>query len=492
MPKDIKYTSTGDIDLSTTDFQIVESTEQHKFVLLLARPGDIRTRPDAGVGVEDFMLRRDRGGKDGGSLSSKIRRQFTKDGMTVRSINPTTWKIDAVYTGTPNTAPLIDKKAGAVDLPVVHKTQGPQSLPALAVQMYGNIDAIPKLIDDNDFVDKVNQPPVYTLNKEVDLGYAILGDVDLAIDTTSELYKSRMIEALREPKANNERQVRVIADADIYEEPDLVIDEIETQPLVAYGFRKLSKNYVGYAVRVRRDSDDAEQDIGFTVEGDFDTVAFSAFVDGGTGYIVRWYDQSGNGNNATQSTMSKQYPIYLSEINTKPAWGNTTLSGATNRYLQLDTEIDTTGGGHAALMVVKNAQSPASGAWGGMIMGREAAAGSSWFWARLNKGAGTSDVYNFYPTSINIYTPVADNVRSMLWTNYWNETTWKLYEDDTELDSQTSITPNLKIDLLLNGYGAVSYGVKGIASGEVIIYGETLSAEDFATIQNNIIDYFSL
>jgi hypothetical protein len=50
-------------------------------------------------------------------------------------------------------------------------------------------------------------------------------------------------------------------------------------------------------MRVRRSSDNTEQDIGFS--GNYcDESAITSFVGGGNGFVVTWYDQSGNGNNA--------------------------------------------------------------------------------------------------------------------------------------------------------------------------------------------------
>ena len=63
-------------------------------------------------------------------------------------------------------------------------------------------------------------------------------------------------------------------------------------------------------MRVRRDSDEATQDIGFDGNGDLDTAAIATFCSGTFGYVTRWYDQSGNGNDATQGTGSRQPMIY--------------------------------------------------------------------------------------------------------------------------------------------------------------------------------------
>ena len=79
----------------------------------------------------------------------------------------------------------------------------------------------------------------------------------------------------------------------------------------AYSLRKLSGIYSGPAVRVRRSSDNAETDIGFS-DKDFNMSAFNAFVGGGTGYVVTFYDQSGNGNHLTQSSASDQHYIVSS------------------------------------------------------------------------------------------------------------------------------------------------------------------------------------
>jgi hypothetical protein len=64
-------------------------------------------------------------------------------------------------------------------------------------------------------------------------------------------------------------------------------------------------------MRVRRDNDDAEQNIGFDANGDFDTAAIATFVgSGNNGYVSKWYDQSGNGKDAAQSTNGSQPQIY--------------------------------------------------------------------------------------------------------------------------------------------------------------------------------------
>lgn len=84
---------------------------------------------------------------------------------------------------------------------------------------------------------------------------------------------------------------------------------------VAYSVRLLRGAYYGSpSIRVRRSSDNAEQNIGFTTSGNLDETALTTFVGANDGFVTTWYDQSGNGNNATQSSAVYQPPIVISGV----------------------------------------------------------------------------------------------------------------------------------------------------------------------------------
>ncbi len=91
----------------------------------------------------------------------------------------------------------------------------------------------------------------------------------------------------------------------------------------AWGLRKLRTAYSGNCIKVRRDSDDTEQDIGF--DGiDLDTTALNTFCSGANGTITRFYDQSGNALDMIAQSEAGQVKIYdattgLVEVNGKPA-----------------------------------------------------------------------------------------------------------------------------------------------------------------------------
>jgi len=91
--------------------------------------------------------------------------------------------------------------------------------------------------------------------------------------------------------------------------PDKLLDTY-TGAAAAYSVRLLDKDYTGNAMRIREDSGDTETDIGFDSNGDLDTAAIATHCGSANGYVVTWYDQSGNSNNATQSTGTNQPQIY--------------------------------------------------------------------------------------------------------------------------------------------------------------------------------------
>lgn len=109
----------------------------------------------------------------------------------------------------------------------------------------------------------------------------------------------------------------------------------------AYSLRLLRSAYTGSAIRVRRSSDNTEQDIGFTALGALNTTALTSFCGSGNGFVTTWYDQSGNARNATQTTAANQAQIVSSgsviNVNSKPS----VQFDGTNDVYNLSTTITT-------------------------------------------------------------------------------------------------------------------------------------------------------
>jgi hypothetical protein len=90
-----------------------------------------------------------------------------------------------------------------------------------------------------------------------------------------------------------------------------------------YSLRLMRTAYTGALIRVRRSSDNTELDINANVFGELDTVSLLDFAGTGDAFCKVWYDQSGNANDATQTTTANQPKIVSSGAviveNGKPA-----------------------------------------------------------------------------------------------------------------------------------------------------------------------------
>ena len=88
--------------------------------------------------------------------------------------------------------------------------------------------------------------------------------------------------------------------------PKLLLDSFPSAAS-AYSLRKLRNTYNGSCIRIRRNSDNSEFDIGF-VNNYVDTNAIKSYVtlSSQTAYVSKWYDQSGNGYDAVQAVANKQ------------------------------------------------------------------------------------------------------------------------------------------------------------------------------------------
>lgn len=82
----------------------------------------------------------------------------------------------------------------------------------------------------------------------------------------------------------------------------------------AYSVRRLRTDYTGPLLRVRRSNDNAEQDIGYDVNGRLDQSALTSFAGVNSAFVTTWYDQSGNARHVSQATTTAQPRIVNSGV----------------------------------------------------------------------------------------------------------------------------------------------------------------------------------
>ena len=120
----------------------------------------------------------------------------------------------------------------------------------------------------------------------------------------------------------NAYKLRVLADGGVVENKSCTIAFLDSlnpydgnlllglypNAAAAYSLRQLNPTYTGSAIRVRRSSDNAEQDIAL-VGGVLDTSSLLTFTGVGDGLVPIVYDQSTNANNFAQTTAANQLKI---------------------------------------------------------------------------------------------------------------------------------------------------------------------------------------
>jgi hypothetical protein len=105
----------------------------------------------------------------------------------------------------------------------------------------------------------------------------------------------------------------------------------------AYSLRLLRTAYAGSSIRVRRSSDNAEQDIGFSGVN-LNTASLLSFVGAGDGFVTTFYDQSGNGYNMTQGSATSQPQIVSSGSLITQKGKPTMLFDGTNDYFAINSQ----------------------------------------------------------------------------------------------------------------------------------------------------------
>lgn len=275
--------------------------------------------------------------------------------------------------------------------------------------------------------------------------------------------------------------------------PSLLLDEVSGAS-VAYSLRKLSSSYNGNAIQVRRTNGDT-LDIGF-VASELDTVSLLAFCSGtNDGFITTWYDQSGNGNDLTQNTISLQLYIVvqgiINTVNGKPAIG-----GKEDFMLNTTKTASSTS---TMFIIHKGESNTSSSALAGFPANTNKQIGL-FYWATFNKPFGfntwAGDSYG-YNNSTN------DFDSQSLWTALFKEgniTTSgvKLFKNGTQKTISQVYNNSSSNRTIDDGF---RLGIAGSQSSdqesnghyqEVIVYDADYSTTNRTLIEDNINDFYSI
>ena len=253
--------------------------------------------------------------------------------------------------------------------------------------------------------------------------------------------------------------------------------DLYTGAAAGYSLRKLRGLYAGASVEVYNGT--AYLDIGFNGFGELDTVALAAHCGSNDGTIRTWYDQSGNANDAAQSSTASMPKIYdgataavISE-NGKPA----VKSIGTSTYMSFPP-ITIAEGDDFSIFVYKGTQSD----WGSPI--------TNTFMIRSNTA------WRWYATGVIATGNLSDLFASYLLTSIKIGVNATVYRDSASyatISGTSGAYGDTTLRELFRGKlnNAGSQMEDGIVH-EVIIYESAKSTADRSGIETNINTFYSI
>ena len=256
----------------------------------------------------------------------------------------------------------------------------------------------------------------------------------------------------------------------------------------SYSLRKLSSTYSGFSIRVRRASDNTEQNIGFDGDGNLDTTSLLSFVGVGHGFVTTWYDQSGNSKNVTQTTAARQPWIVESGVlltsNGRP--GIKFMSDASGSYFLTGTANRTNTNEAMSMYVVYRLTTltrQGQFSWG--VIDLEPGANSSGIALHQNGSfAYSPNNAAYWSTNLALGSVVFTGGLVTNNTIYYNGVA-------TTSGITNGGNGNMQIGGVINiGKGAYS-GAKSIIS-ELILYPNGSQNSNVSSINNNLNSYYSI
>ena len=92
--------------------------------------------------------------------------------------------------------------------------------------------------------------------------------------------------------------------------PSHILDQRRTNISFAFSMRVIESDYNGPIIRLRRAGDNAQRDFSWGDDDIVDVTAINTWRNGANVYVYTWYDQSGLGRNAVQTTQNRQPRFY--------------------------------------------------------------------------------------------------------------------------------------------------------------------------------------
>jgi hypothetical protein len=247
----------------------------------------------------------------------------------------------------------------------------------------------------------------------------------------------------------------------------------------AYSLRRLSSTYTGNLIRVRRSSDNAEQNIGYDANNVLDTASLLTFCGAGNGFVTTWYDQSGNANNATQTIALLQPQIVSSGAMITVNGKNSISFDGSNDELNLTSTINVGASNYQSYVAKRDASSR-------LIHALGQASGQGGYLLFLN----TDNKYYLWAKSNQyIVSSATDTTTSqLLLTGLNNSGTMSIFKNGSSI-STTTVGASTTINITKIGRHDASYNYSKLQ--EIVFYNSEQSANRTG-IESNINTFYTI
>lgn len=159
-----------------------------------------------------------------------------------------------------------------------------------------------------------------------------------------------------------------------------ILDQLSIAPSFAFSTRKLREGYTGFALRIRRSTDNAQADVAFdntsivsdnsivtvAVAGGGlavgNTLTLASFRSGSTLFVTTWYDQGTNGFHGVQSTTSRQAVLSLNVIGSSNQYASLVFTGTSKHNVTVNQTMPVLLGNglRGSVMMIGNVQNGTS------------------------------------------------------------------------------------------------------------------------------------
>ena len=279
----------------------------------------------------------------------------------------------------------------------------------------------------------------------------------------------------------------------------LVLDQLSALPAAAYSLRHLTQTYAGPAINVRRDSDNAAMDIGFSGNS-LDAVTLLAFCGSGSGYVTKWYNQGtlGSSGDVAQTTATRQPQIVASGVLQTENGQSALVYSSSSDTALVSSNVAITSGGTYSANVVASFNSSGAGAYQALLAHNNGT-GQDTFYMRTQPGNGFYTQFEAYESSgtgcIATGTwPAAAQTAAFVSSMTQDNSNVIGYVNGVQFGSKSVAPPMYvgSVPIWVGGNGpSVGFCLNGTVS-EAIIFGSALSTADRQTLEHNQESYYGI